>query len=82
MPGATDTPFFARANMLDTKIGQSKKDDPGDVAEAGFRAMMNGDGDIVTGLHNKIQSALANVTPAAILAEQHRKQAEPGSAAA
>lgn len=82
MPGATDTPFFARANMLDTKIGQSKKDDPGDVAEAGFRAMMNGDGDIVTGLHNKIQSALANITPAAILAEQHRKQAEPGSAAA
>jgi hypothetical protein len=35
----------------------------------------------VTGWHNKLQSAIANVTPASILAEQHRKQAEPGSVA-
>lgn len=79
MPGATETAFFERAGLLDTKIGQSKKDDPKDVAEIGFKAMMNGDGDVVTGWHNKVQSALANITPASILAEQHRKQAEPGS---
>ena len=36
---------------------------------------------MVTGWHNKLQSALANVTPASILAEQHRKKAESGSAA-
>jgi short-subunit dehydrogenase len=48
MPGATDTDFFERADMLDTKVGQSK-------------------------------SAIANVTPAGVLAEQHRKMAEPGS---
>jgi hypothetical protein len=44
----------------------------------GFDAMMNGDGDVVTGWKNKLQSAIANITPAAVLAEQHRRQAEPG----
>ncbi|WP_072393193.1 SDR family NAD(P)-dependent oxidoreductase [Hyphomicrobium sp. CS1GBMeth3] len=82
MPGATDTAFFARAHLLDTKIGQSKKDDAADVAQVGFRAMINGDADVVTGWHNKLQTALASVTPSTILAEQHRKQAEPGSSAA
>ena len=80
MPGATETDFFERADMLDTKIGASKKDDPKDVAQIGFKAMMNGDGDVVSGWHNKLQSAIANVTPAGILAEQHRRAAEPGSA--
>jgi uncharacterized protein len=42
--------------------------------------MMRGDGDVVAGLKNKIQSAVANVTPAPILAKQHRKMAEPGTA--
>lgn len=80
MPGATETEFFARADMLDTKIGQGKKDDPADVARTGFKAMMNGDGDVVSGWHNKLQSAIANVTPASVLAEMHRKKAAPGSA--
>lgn len=80
MPGATATEFFERADMLDTKVGAGRKDDPADVAEAGFAAMMKGDGDVVSGWHNKLQSAIANVTPASILAEQHRKSAEPGSA--
>jgi uncharacterized protein len=81
MPGATETEFFARADMLDTKVGQGKKDDAADVAKTGFKSMMKGEGDVVTGWHNKLQSAIANVTPASILAEQHRKKAEPGSAA-
>ena len=79
MPGATETDFFERADMLDTKVGQGAKDDPADVARIGFDAMMRGDGDVVSGWKNKLQSAIANVTPAAILAEQHRKMAEPGS---
>jgi len=37
MPGATDTEFFARADMLDTKIGAGKKDDPADVAKVASR---------------------------------------------
>lgn len=81
MPGPTDTEFFARADMLDTQVGQdNKKSDPADVAKVGFDAMMSGEGDVVAGWKNKIQVALANVTPAPILAEQHRKMAEPGSA--
>jgi short-subunit dehydrogenase len=79
MPGATDTDFFARAGMLDTKLGQSEKDDAADVAHAGFNAMMRGDADVVSGWKNKVQSALANVTPAGVLAAQHRRVAEPGS---
>jgi short-subunit dehydrogenase len=81
MPGATETEFFERADLMDTKVGQSKKDDPADVAKTGYDAMMKGEGDIVSGWKNKLQSALANVTPAGRLAEQHRKIAEPGSAA-
>jgi short-subunit dehydrogenase len=80
MPGATETDFFARADMLDTKVGAGKKDDPADVAKVGFKAMMAGEGDVVAGLKNKIQATVANVTPASVLAEMHRKQAEPGSA--
>ena len=79
MPGATDTEFFERADMLDTKVGQDKKDDPADVAKAGFDAMMNGEGDVVTGWKNKMQTTVANVTPAGVLAEMHRRMAEPGS---
>ena len=79
MPGATDTRFFERADMLDTEIGQAEKDDPADVAKVGFDAMMNNEGDVVAGWKNKLQSAVANVTPSGMLAEQHRKMAEPGS---
>jgi short-subunit dehydrogenase len=80
MPGATETKFFERADMMDTSVGTAKKDDAADVAKTGFDAMMRGDGDIVSGMKNKIQSSIANVTPASILAKQHRKMAEPGSA--
>ena len=65
--------------MLDTAVGQGTKDDPADVARVGFDAMMRGDGDVVSGWKNKLQSAIANITPAGILAEQHRRMAEPGS---
>jgi short-subunit dehydrogenase len=80
MPGATDTDFFQRAEMMDTDVGTTRKDDPADVAKTGFEAMLRGDGDVVAGLKNRVQSAVANVTPAPILAKQHRKMAEPGTA--
>jgi uncharacterized protein len=65
--------------MLDTKVGQQAKDDPADVAQVGFDAMIRGDGDVVSGWKNKLQAAVANVTPASVLAEQHRQLAEPRS---
>ena len=79
MPGATETAFFERADLLDTQLGQSRKDDPADVAAVGFKAMLNGEGDVVSGWQNKLRSAIANVTPASVLAEIHRKAAEPRS---
>jgi short-subunit dehydrogenase len=82
MPGATETEFFERADMMDTKVATAKKDDPADVARQGFDAMMRGDGDVVTGWHNKLQAAIAAITPSDRLAEQHRRKAQPGTAAA
>lgn len=82
MPGPTETHFFERGNLSDTKVGQNKhKADPADVAKAGYEAMKKGEGDVVAGLGNKIQAAMAAVTPQTVLAERHRKMAEPGSGA-
>jgi short-subunit dehydrogenase len=80
MPGVTDTDFFERADLMDTKVGtQENKADPADVAKIGFEAMMAGEGDVVAGIKNKLQVAAAAITPSAMLAEQHRKMAEPGT---
>jgi short-subunit dehydrogenase len=80
MPGATETEFFERADMLDTKIGAGKKQPASEVAQTGFEAMMRGDGDVVAGWQNKLQAAIAHILPSGVLAEAHRKQAAPGSA--
>ncbi|MBI2769803.1 MAG: SDR family NAD(P)-dependent oxidoreductase [Burkholderiales bacterium] len=81
MPGVTDTDFFERAGMLDTKVGASdSKMDPADVAEIGFKAMLKGEADVVAGLKNKLTVAMSKVMPSQVVAQQHRKMAEPGSA--
>ncbi|MDB5439076.1 MAG: short-chain dehydrogenase/reductase, partial [Caulobacteraceae bacterium] len=79
MPGPVDTEFFERADLMDTKVGQGKKADPAKVAKTGFDAMMKGEGDVVAGFMNKVQAAIAAVTPQSQLAEMHRGMAEPGS---
>jgi short-subunit dehydrogenase len=79
MPGATETRFFERADMRDTKVGQQEKDHPADVAKVGFDAMMVGEEQVVSRFKNKLQVAAAHATPAGVLPEQHRKTAEPGS---
>ena len=80
MPGPVETNFFHRGDMDDTSVGQSEsKSDPADVAKDGWEALLSGKAAIASGWKNKIQAAVANVTPNAVLAEQHRKMAEPGS---
>jgi len=79
-PGPTETEFFERAEMMDTKVGQQKKADPADVAKVGFEAMLRGDGDVVSGLMNKVQVAMSGVMPSDMVAEQNRKLSQPGSA--
>jgi short-subunit dehydrogenase len=81
MPGPTDTEFFERADLLDTKVGADmKKDDPAMVARLGFDAMLKGEADVVAGWKSKAQVVASKVMPAQAVAEMHRKLAEPGSA--
>ncbi len=82
LPGATDTEFFERAGMGDTKVGQDEnKADPAKVARDGWDAMLAGQARITSGLANKLQVAAAGIVPPSILAEQHRAIAEPADAA-
>jgi short-subunit dehydrogenase len=78
-PGATETEFFARAEMEDTKVGQAKKDDPADVAKTGWTAMLKGEPSVIHGLKNKLQVAASELMTDATTAKMHRAQAEPGS---
>jgi uncharacterized protein len=77
MPGPTDTEFFARADMLDTRVGQGRKSDPMDVAKVGFEAMLKGEADVVAGLKNRLEVAMSKVMPAQAVAQMHRRLAEP-----
>ena len=69
MPGATETEFFERADMMDTKVGTMKKDD---------NAMMRGAGDVVAGWQNKLQTAIASVPPAGLLSRAAPAAGEAG----
>lgn len=81
MPGATETNFFNRAGMEDTKVGSAEKDDAAEVARQGFEALMAGKDHVVAGsFSNKVQATMAHVLPDTVVAAMHRKQAEPGTA--
>jgi short-subunit dehydrogenase len=81
MPGATETEFFHRAGLDDTKIGASKKDDAAEVAKHGFEALMAGKDHVVAGsFKNKVQSVAGHALPDPVVAGMHRKMSEPGSA--
>jgi short-subunit dehydrogenase len=81
MPGATETEFFERADMMDTKVGTEKKMSAAEVAKMGFEAMQKGDADVIAGWQNKLRAAMAHIMPSTASAEQHRKMAAPGTAA-
>ncbi|MET7998287.1 SDR family NAD(P)-dependent oxidoreductase [Amycolatopsis sp. NPDC005232] len=80
LPGATDTKFFERADMEDTKIGAGNKDSASDVAEAGFAALMAGDDKVVVGTKNKMTAAASRMLPDEAKAAQQGKVMKPGSA--
>ena len=80
-PGPTDTNFFERAHMMDTKAAVNKKDDPADVAKEGFDAMMQGRDHVVAGsLMNNVQAGLAKMMPQTQGAAMQAKDTKPGSA--
>jgi uncharacterized protein len=81
MPGATETEFFERADMLDTKAGAADKDDPADVARDGLEALMAGKERVVSAsLKTKLQGRASRVLPDDVKAGMHGDMAEPGSA--
>jgi short-subunit dehydrogenase len=78
MPGPTETNFFHRAGMDDTRVGQDEKDDPAQVARQGFEALMAGDDKVVAGsATNKVMAAANKVLPDAAKAKMHRHMSEP-----
>jgi short-subunit dehydrogenase len=78
LPGATDTDFFNKAGMMDSKIVQEGKlDDPVKVAKDGFDALMSGDDMVISGIKNKIQVAMSNVIPDSAVAKNMHKQQAP-----
>jgi short-subunit dehydrogenase len=82
MPGPTDTNFFARADMEDTKLGQMKKDDPAEVARDGVEALLKGKDRVIAGsLKNKAQVAASTVMPDTAVAAVHGAMTKPGSGA-
>ena len=79
MPGPTDTEFFERAEMEDTRVGQGPQDDPADVARAGFEALLAGEERVVAAsLQTKLQGRASRLLPDSAKAAAHRKMAEPG----
>jgi uncharacterized protein len=80
-PGATETEFFARADMEDTKVAESKKDDPAHVAKLGFEAMMAGkDKVIAANLKSKVEGWMGELLPEPLKAKLQAGQTKPGSA--
>jgi short-subunit dehydrogenase len=80
MPGPTETEFFERAGMMDTKMGQGEKDDPARVAEQGVEALLAGKPRVTGGgLKTRVQDIASKVTPDKVKAAMHRGMAEPGS---
>jgi len=77
-PGPTDTEFFDRAGMEDTKVAQAKKDDPAEVAKDGFEALMAGKDRVVAGsAKNKAQVAAGKLLPETGRAAVHAGQTKP-----
>jgi len=80
MPGPTDTEFFERAEMMDTRVGQQDKANPAKVAKDGYDALLDGDTQITSGFMNKVQRILGDILPEEMVAQMHRRLAEPGGA--
>ncbi|WP_158824856.1 SDR family NAD(P)-dependent oxidoreductase [Mucilaginibacter lacusdianchii] len=78
-PGATDTDFFNKAEMQDSKIVQDKSSlsDAAEVAQDGFDALMAGDDKVISGFKNKAMIAMSNVTPESTVAHMMNEMQKP-----
>ena len=81
-PGPTDTNFFHRAGMDDTKVGSEGKysNDPSEVAQQGYDALMAGEDHVFSSsMKTKVQGEVGKFMPESVKAKLHQKQAEPKS---
>ena len=79
LPGATDTDFFNKAEMEDSKIAEdkSKLSDPAKVARDGYDALMSGDDKVISGMKNKMMVGMSNMMPDSAASDMMKKQQEP-----
>jgi len=79
MPGATDTDFFDKAGMQDSKMLEDKSSlsNPEDVAKDGYEALQDGKDKVISGLKNKVQIAMTNLTPDSTVAHMMNEQQKP-----
>jgi short-subunit dehydrogenase len=78
LPGPTDTPFFEKADMTDTRVGRGPKDDPTKVAREAFEALMEGRDKIeVRSFKARVQGAAAAVLPDRAGAAMHGAMTKP-----
>jgi uncharacterized protein len=81
MPGPTETRFFVRAGMTDTKVGAGPKDPAAEVARQAVDALLAGKDHVVAGsVRNKVQAVAGRVLPDRLLTAVHRKASAPGTA--
>lgn len=76
-PGATDTDFFNKAEMQDSKILDTKLSEPVQVAKDGYQALMKGDDKVISGFKNKMMVGMSNVMPESAVAAQMNKMQKP-----
>jgi len=81
MPGVTDTDFFNKAGMNDSKVVRDKAAmaDPADVAKDGYDALMAGDDRVISGFKNKVEVNAANLMPDSMVAHNLYEQQKPKS---
>jgi short-subunit dehydrogenase len=78
LPGVTKTDFFEKAHMTHAKnVADGQGADPADVAKDGYKALMNGEGRIISGFMNNVQVGMSKVMPDPLVAAQVHKQSEP-----
>jgi short-subunit dehydrogenase len=79
MPGVTDTDFFNKAGMNNSKVLQDPdaKADPAKVARDGYEALMAGDDRVISGFKNKVEVNAANLVPDSTVAHKLYDQQKP-----
>jgi uncharacterized protein len=77
-PGATNTEFFRRSQMEDTKVAKKAKEanDPAEVARQGIEALMKGREEVFAeSLSTKASGVAGRMMPDSVKAAQYKKQA-------